>query len=83
LAGDYRFSAEVSVRVVHRDEGLFAQATGGKRAYAIGRDEPVRLHPLSDRDYAVPGRYPLVIRFADGRMVLNPGHWQQAGERVD
>ena len=83
LAGDYRFSAEVSVRVVHRDEGLFAQATGGKRAYAIGRDEPVRLHPLSDRDYAVPGRYPLVIRFADGRMTLNPGHWQQVGERAD
>lgn len=82
-AGDYRFSAEVSVRVVHRDGRLFAQATGEKRAYAIGRDGPVRLHPLSDHEYAVPGRYPLVIRFADGRMILNPGHWQQVGEKAD
>ena len=83
LAGDYRFSADVTVRVSVRDGALVAQAVGDKRALVIGKDQPVRLHPLSDREYTVPGRYPFVARFAEGRMIVNPGHWQQVGYRQE
>jgi hypothetical protein len=35
-------------------------------------------------DFNVPGRYPLFLRFGgNGRLILNPGHWQQLGHRVD
>lgn len=82
LAGRYRFSEFVELSVAARDGELFAQASGERDVYAIGREEPVRLLPVNATDFTVPGRYPLLLRFgADGELVVNPGHWQQMGER--
>lgn len=80
--GDYVFSPFVSVKVTASGEKLFAQATGKRAAYAIGKEGPVELVPVSQTDYTVAGRYPLTISFATpDRLVMNPGHWQQVGER--
>ena len=81
--GDYVFSQFVSVRVTASGGKLFAQATGPRAAYAIGKDAPVQLQPVSATDYTIAGRYPLTIRFAtpDG-LVMNPGHWEQVGRRA-
>lgn len=82
LAGDYVFSPFVTVKVTAEDGTLFAQATGARAAFAIGKEEQTELQPVSATDFMVPGRYPLTLRFEDsGRLVLNPGHWQQVGAR--
>jgi L-aminopeptidase/D-esterase-like protein len=81
VVADYFFSPFVTVRVTASGGKLFAQATGARNAYSIGTSHPVELQPVSDGDYTIAGRYPLVIRFEAGRMVLNPGHWQQVGSR--
>ncbi|WP_225773703.1 P1 family peptidase [Inquilinus sp. Marseille-Q2685] len=82
LAGDYVFSPFVTVRVTAEGDRLFAQATGARAAFAIGKEERTELKPVSATDFMVPGRYPLTLRFEDaGRLVLNPGHWQQVGTR--
>jgi L-aminopeptidase/D-esterase-like protein len=82
LAGRYRFSEFVELTVAARDGALFAQATGQRDVYAIGRAEPVKLLPVNATDFTVPGRYPLLLRFAtDEELVINPGHWQQTGLR--
>lgn len=83
LAGDYIFSPIVSLRVTAEGGRLFALATGERKAYAIGREVPVELLPVTHSEFSVPGRYPLVLRFeARDRLVINPGHWQQVGRRV-
>lgn len=80
--GEYVFSPFVSIRISADGNRLLAQATGKRPAYAIGSDAPVELQPVSATDYTIPGRYPLVISFANpDRLVLNPGHWQQIGLR--
>ena len=80
--GDYVFSQFVSVRITSSGDKLFAQATGPRAAYAIGKDAPVELQSLSPTDYFIPGRYPVVVSFAKpGQLVMNPGHWQQVGTR--
>ncbi len=82
LAGDYVFSRFVTVTVTAEGDRLFAQATGERAAFAIGREERTELKPVSATDFMVPGRYPLTLRFEDsGRLVVNPGHWQQIGTR--
>lgn len=82
MAGRYRFSDQVSLEVTHQGNKLFARATGLRDVYAIGRKDRVALQPLSEREFTVPGRYPLTLRFAsDGRLVINPGHWEQTGVR--
>ena len=82
LAGDYEFSRFVSVRIGTEGDRLFAQASGERDAYAMKRETPVELQPVSKTDFMLPGRYPLTFRF-DGpdRLVINPGHWQQIGTR--
>lgn len=81
LAGDYVFSPFVTVKVTAEGDTLFAQATGARAAFAIGK-EKTELKPVSATDFMVPGRYPLTLRFDEsGRLVLNPGHWQQVGTR--
>jgi L-aminopeptidase/D-esterase-like protein len=80
--GEYRFSPLVSVRISVQGSRLYAQATGARRAYAIGRESPVELLPVSAGEFTIPGRYPLVLSFASpGRLVINPGHWSQLGVR--
>lgn len=82
LAGDYVFSPFVTVKVTAEGDALFAQATGARDAFAIGKEERTALTPVSATDFMVPGRYPLTLRFdGSGRLVLNPGHWEQLGTR--
>lgn len=82
FAGDYVFSPKVSVRISTDGDKLVAQATGERDAYAIHRDARTQLQPLSTTQFTVPGRYPLVLSFADhDHLVINPGHWQQVGSR--
>ena len=80
-AGKYRFSRFVAVEITARDGKLFAQATGGRDAYAIGRDKPVELVPISDTldkfTITPPSRYPLTLDFSTGALVINPGLWAQ------
>jgi L-aminopeptidase/D-esterase-like protein len=80
--GEYRFSEFVSVRVFEQDGKLVAQATGQRDAFAIKKQAPVELLPVARGDFTVPGRYPLNVRFADGKLILNPGHWQQTGVKL-
>jgi L-aminopeptidase/D-esterase-like protein len=82
FTGDYDFSPVVTVRITADGGRLFAQATGARKAYAIGREAPVELLPVTPKEFTVPGRYPLVLRFEQpDRLVINPGHWQQLGRR--
>lgn len=78
-AGDYKFSDLVSVKVSNDGGKLVAQATGAKDAFAIKKAAAVELQPVAPGDFAVPGRYALNVRFADGKLILNPGHWEQIG----
>lgn len=85
-AGKYRFSRFVTVEVTARDGKLFAQATGERDAYAIGRDKAVELVPVSpslDRFTIVPSsRYPLTLDFSTaGTLTINPGLWAQYGKK--
>jgi L-aminopeptidase/D-esterase-like protein len=82
FVGDYVFSPFVSVRITVEDGKLFAQATGERKAYAIGKEARVELLPVSAKEFTVPNRYPLTLSFATAdRLVMNPGHWQQTGLR--
>lgn len=79
-AGEYTFSPVVRVRVTVVGNKLFAQATGERKAFAIDRNAPVELLPVSATEFMVPGRYPTTLSFATaGKLVMNPGHWQQSG----
>lgn len=79
--GKYRFSRFVTMDITAKDGKLFAQATGERDAYAIGREKAVELVPVSDsldRFTIVPAsRYPLVLDFSTGALVINPGLWAQ------
>jgi L-aminopeptidase/D-esterase-like protein len=82
-AGEYEFSPSVKLAVTVSGATLAAQATGQRDVHAIGRDAPVSLMPVAPAEFAVPGRYPLRLRF-DGEdgLVINPGHWAQTGRRI-
>lgn len=84
LAGDYVFSRFVTLRIAARGDSLYGRATGERDVYRIGRDTETELLPVSATDFMVPGRYPMTLRFDEpGRVLINPGHWQQAGRRAD
>jgi hypothetical protein len=63
---------------------LSAQATGQRDACAIPRANAVELVPVADTldkfTPATPARYPLVLDFSSGSLVINPGLWAQASE---
>jgi L-aminopeptidase/D-esterase-like protein len=80
--GEYAFSDLVKVRVSVQGGKLMAQATGARDAFAIKKQAAVELLPVAPGDFNVPGRYPLNARFADGKLILNPGHWQQVGAKA-
>lgn len=79
--GRYRFSRFVSVDITARDGKLFAQASGERDAYAIKRGQSFELVPvaatLDQFALAAPQRYPLVLDFSTGTLVINPGPWAQ------
>jgi L-aminopeptidase/D-esterase-like protein len=82
FVGDYLFSPAVCLRVSLEESRLRAIAAGARPVYAIGSAAQVDLQPLGWTEFAVPGRYPLVLRFdAGGTLLVNPGHWQQVGVR--
>jgi L-aminopeptidase/D-esterase-like protein len=84
-AGKYRFSRFVTVEITSRDGKLFAQATGERDAYAISREKAVELVPVSDSldkfTIASASRYPLVLDFSSGTLVINPGNWAQVSTK--
>jgi L-aminopeptidase/D-esterase-like protein len=81
-AGDYGFGPSVCLRIEFDGSRLTAIASGARPVYAIGRAAPLELEPMSQTDFRVPGRYPLALRFGGaGTLIVNPGHWQQTGER--
>lgn len=82
-AGEYTFSDFAKIRFTTRDNKLFAQATGARDTFAIKRDTAVELQPVSNTEFTVPSRYPLLVKFDNANQVtLNPGRWQQTGRRA-
>ncbi|MGO9585495.1 MAG: P1 family peptidase [Limisphaerales bacterium] len=85
-AGKYKFSRFVTVEITAKDGKLFAQATGERDAYAIGREKPVALVPVSASldQFTIdpPSRYPLTLDFSTGTLVINPGLWAQYGTKL-
>jgi L-aminopeptidase/D-esterase-like protein len=82
--GDYVFSDFVTVRVTAQGGKLMAQASGARDAFGIKRQAAVQLSPVAAGDFNVPGRYVTNARFTeDGKLILNPGHWEQVGLRSD
>lgn len=84
-AGKYRFSRFVSVEISAKNGKLFARASGERDAYAIKRSEAVELLPvaasLDKFTIASQNRYPLVLDFSTGTLVINPGPWAQVSTR--
>ena len=80
--GDYVFSPFASLRITAHDQRLFGQAIGERAVFSIGKDQLVELLPVNEQDFAVPGRYPMSLRFTHpGKVVVNPGNWEQTGVR--
>ena len=80
--GDYVVSPLACLRVVLDGARLTAVAAGERPLYAIGPTTPVELKPRASGEFVVAGRYPLSLRFDGmGTVLINPGHWQQRGER--
>ena len=80
--GDYVFSPVVCLRIAADGARLTALAAGARATYAIGKTAPVDLPSIAIGEFRVPGRYPLTLRFdGTGTLLVNPGHWQQRGER--
>jgi len=86
-AGKYRFSRFVTVDITAKDGKLFAQATGERDAYQIGREKPVELVPVSASldqfTIAPPHRYPLTLDFSSATLVINPGLWAQGSQKQE
>jgi L-aminopeptidase/D-esterase-like protein len=80
-AGTYVFSEFAQIAVTAKDRKLYAQATGARDAFSIRRAAAVELLPVATGEFTVPGRYPLLVKFENGRVVLNPGRWQQVGAK--
>jgi len=81
-AGVYAFSPIARLKVTVEGRELRALANGPRNVYAIGRDAPVMLQPLTSTDFTVPGRHPMTLHFdRSGTLVINPGHWEQIGRR--
>jgi len=85
-AGKYKFSRFVTVEITAKNGKLFAQATGERDAYAISREKPIALVPVSTSldQFTIdpPSRYPLTLDFTTGTLVINPGLWAQYGTKL-
>jgi L-aminopeptidase/D-esterase-like protein len=82
FVGDYVFSPIARLRISSEGDNLFAEATGSRRIYAIHVGARTQLQPISGTEFGISGRYPLVLSFEQsGRLIVNPGPWQQVGLR--
>lgn len=82
VSGRYRFSALAELDLKVEDGRLLGQAVGERKIFGIPKENAVELVPTETGDYVVPGRYPTLLRF-DGRgsVTINPGRWQQHGQK--
>ena len=84
FCGEYLFSNTAWLSITRNNRKLLAQATGLVNIFSISKDIEVELQALSANEFLIPGRYPLVLQFEKpGTLVLNPGHWQQTGNRIE
>jgi L-aminopeptidase/D-esterase-like protein len=85
-AGRYNFGPNAQLTVTAADGQLSAKLDKFG-FFDLGKDEPVKLIPLSDSEFYVTGRYMTRLSFVrdpSGKVTaatLNPGPWQQAGAR--
>jgi L-aminopeptidase/D-esterase-like protein len=85
-AGRYNFGPNAQLTVTAADGQLSAKLDKFG-FFDLGKDEPVKLIPLSDSEFYVAGRYMTRLSFvrdASGKVtaaMANPGPWQQAGAR--
>jgi hypothetical protein len=70
-------------------DGLVVEANGGRQVFEFQRGKPLAIIPYSDTEFFLDGRYHARIAFtkdATGNVsgaILNPGRWQQKGQRID
>ncbi|MEM9054453.1 MAG: P1 family peptidase [Pseudomonadota bacterium] len=81
--GQYRFSDLVSVEIIQSENGLMAKAIGERDAFAIPKEDYVPLVAAENDHFVVEARHPTVLVFQSGRLILNPGRWQQTGTKID
>lgn len=82
-AGNWVFSPTASLRVTARGGKLYGEATGRYGVFAIAKGQRAELTPLGGDLFTVPGKTPLVLRFATGgRLIANPGAWEQVATRA-
>jgi len=87
IRGPVRLRSVLKVRV--QDGGLTVEAVGGQRVFDFLSAKPTPVIPSTDAEFFAAGRTRTRIAFtkdADGRVsgaVLNPGHWEQKGARVE
>jgi L-aminopeptidase/D-esterase-like protein len=87
LAGRYRFGPQALIEVAVA-EGRLVARMGAPGFFDLRPGQPVTLMPRSETEFGIEGRHGMQLVFtlgADGRAVtalLNPGRWQQRGERL-
>ncbi len=82
LEGDYDFGGGHRLAVKVAGDGLVVQATGEQPVFGFAKGKPQAVLALSASQFYLPGRSPTRLDFAaDGRLILNPGRWAQAGLR--
>ncbi|WP_019530090.1 P1 family peptidase [Dasania marina] len=82
LTGEYTFSEFAQITISRDSSKLYAQATGLRDVFAIGRTTATELIPVSKNVFMVPGRYPLTLSFeTTDELIINPGKWQQTARR--
>ncbi len=87
IRGPVRLRSVLKVRV--QDGGLTVEAVGGQRVFDFLSAKPTPVISSTDAEFFAAGRTRTRIAFtkdADGRVsgaVLNPGHWEQKGARVE
>jgi L-aminopeptidase/D-esterase-like protein len=77
------------LRVKAESGSLSVEAIGGRRVFDFDRSKLTPVRPLSDNEFYADGRSATRIAFtvdAAGKVsgaVLNPGHWEQKGVKID
>ncbi len=83
FVGTYNFSNIADLTIKLDGDTLIASATGERDVFAVKKDHPLKLLPVSKTQFTIPaGRYPFSIEFNDDQIVLNSGRWEQVGSRI-
>lgn len=81
--GTYRFSHFAELTVSMENGALMATATGERDIFQIKKGAPRSLLPVTSDTFTVEqGRYPFSLQFTDDAVIINPGRWQQTGQRL-